>query len=121
MHRTLGQILRGVLLLAALPAAGMAQGTGTITGKVTDRATRQPIGDAQLLVVGTSRGVRTNDQGEYRMIGVPAGTVRLRVLRLGLRGTARHVTLTSGQTVTADFALVADGDATRPGRHQRHR
>jgi TonB-dependent starch-binding outer membrane protein SusC len=106
MHRTLSRILGGVSLLAALPAAGLAQGTGTITGKVTDRASQQPIGDAQLLVVGTSRGVRTNDQGEYRMVGVPSGTVRLRVLRLGYEARMDTVTLTNGQTVTADFALV---------------
>jgi TonB-linked SusC/RagA family outer membrane protein len=84
-----------------------AQATGTITGRVTDRATQQPIGDAQILIVGTTRGARTTDSGQYRLVSVPAGSVRIRVIRLGYEAETRTLTVSGNETVTADFALGA--------------
>ena len=82
-----------------------AQATGTITGHVTDRSTQQPVGDAQVLIVGTTRGARTSDAGQYRLTAVPAGEVRVRVIRLGYEAETRTLTISGNETVTADFAL----------------
>ncbi|HEX7123163.1 MAG TPA: TonB-dependent receptor plug domain-containing protein, partial [Gemmatimonadaceae bacterium] len=101
MQRTFRLI--AVLSLVA-PAVGWAQ-TGIITGRVTDQATRAPIVDAQVIVVGTQRGARTGSDGSYRLTGVPVGTVRVRALRLGYEANLTTVTVAEGQTVTADFAL----------------
>jgi TonB-linked SusC/RagA family outer membrane protein len=93
-------------LVVLLPVAGHAQGTGVIAGRVTDRATQQPIADAQIVIVGTTRGTRTNETGQYRLAGVEPGAVRLRVLRLGYEARIDTVQLAAGQPATADFALV---------------
>lgn len=88
--------------LAALPAA--AQQTGAIVGRVTDRGSGTPIADANIVIVGTNRGSRTNDQGQYRIAGLSAGTYSVRVIRLGYLAATRPVTVTSGDA-TADFQL----------------
>ena len=83
MKRTLRRILVVAAVLTTPMAAAAAQATATITGRVTDKATQQPIADAQVLIVGSTRGARTSDAGQYRLAAVNAGTIRLRVIRLG--------------------------------------
>jgi hypothetical protein len=97
--------LFAVLALAA-PGVGLAQ-NGTITGRVTDRATGLPLQDAQVIVVGSQRGTRTDDAGQYRLTNVPEGTRIIRALRLGFEAGLDTVVVTSGGTATADFAMVA--------------
>src|SRR5881628_2577749 len=57
--------------------------TTTIRGRVTARDISQPIASAQVAVVGTRLGAITNNNGDYRISGVPAGTVTVRVTRIG--------------------------------------
>ncbi len=92
------------ILTLAVPIVASAQG-GTITGRVTDRTTGTPIQDAQVLVVGTQRGARTDDAGQYRITNVPEGPTRVRALRLGYEAGLTTVTVSSGGTATADFSL----------------
>ena len=105
MKRTLRRILVVAAVLTTPVAAAGAQATGTITGRVTDKATQQPIADAQVLIVGTTRGARTSDAGQYRLAAVNARTIRLRVIRLGYEAETRTVTLGASETQTVDFAL----------------
>jgi TonB-linked SusC/RagA family outer membrane protein len=96
--------LLAVLALAA-PLAASAQ-SGTVTGRVTDRTTGTPIPDAQVLIVGTQRGTRTDDAGQYRLVNIPQGTQRVRALRLGYEAGVSTVTVPAGGSVTADFTLL---------------
>jgi TonB-linked SusC/RagA family outer membrane protein len=92
------------VLALASPTIASAQG-GTVTGRVTDRTTGAPIRDAQILIVGTTRGTRSDDSGSYRLINVPQGTQRVRALRLGYEAGVATVTVPAGGTATADFTL----------------
>lgn len=83
----------------------LAQGTGTIKGVVTAASTGRPLDEVQLSITGTLRGARTNPRGEYTIAGVEAGTVQLRVQRLGFAAATRSVTVADNQTVTLDIAL----------------
>jgi TonB-linked SusC/RagA family outer membrane protein len=105
MKQTLRRILAAAVTVFVPVVGARAQATGTITGRVTDRATQQPIPDAQVLIIGTTRGARTTDAGQYRLASVPAGTVRLRVIRLGYEAETRSITLNGNESATADFAL----------------
>jgi hypothetical protein len=99
----------GVVVGAAAARAGaqQPQGLGAIAGRVTDRATGQPVESAQIRITGSTRGALTGDDGRYRIGGVPAGQVQLRAVRLGYTAGARTVTVTAGQTTTADFQMDA--------------
>jgi TonB-linked SusC/RagA family outer membrane protein len=96
-----------LLAVLALAVPLVTQAQGTVTGRVTDRTTGAPIVDAQVIVVGTQRGARSDDAGQYRIANVPAGTSRVRALRLGYEAALDTVTVTSGGTATADFSLQA--------------
>ena len=97
--------LFAVVALAS-PIVASAQ-SGTITGRVSDRNTGAPIPDAQVIVVGTQRGTRTDDAGQYRLTSIPQGSARVRALRLGYEASVTTVNVTSGGTATADFTLQA--------------
>ena len=46
--------------------------SGTLSGKIIDESTKEPILGASVEILGTPAGVKTNDQGEYQ-ITLPAG------------------------------------------------
>ena len=94
----------GALALAPMLASAQ-QTTGTITGRVIDRGTQQPVVGATVRVVGTTRGAQTTDQGTYRITGVPAGAVNVQALRIGYSSITRPLTLTASGTSTLDFTL----------------
>jgi TonB-linked SusC/RagA family outer membrane protein len=82
-----------------------AQGQGVITGRVTDQKTSTPIAEAQVFVVGTNVGARTDSEGRYTIRGVPNGAQQVRILRLGYQSTTKPVAVTSDAPATVDFAL----------------
>ncbi|MFZ4260984.1 SusC/RagA family TonB-linked outer membrane protein [Sphingobacterium sp. HJSM2_6] len=57
-------LLMVVVMICAVH--GFAQNK-TITGKVTDRETNQPIAGATILIVGTNYAAQTNQLGEYQL------------------------------------------------------
>jgi TonB-dependent starch-binding outer membrane protein SusC len=110
MRRIVGFVAT-LLVLALLPAISAAQGSGTITGRVIDQASQQPVVGARVLLVGTVRTAQTDQDGRYRITGVPAGTYQVSVRRVGFGLASQRVTVTDGATATAEFALATS--ATR--------
>lgn len=103
-HSSLSSACRAlvVLLASALPAAAQ---TGRITGQVTDAA-KQPLGGAQVMVVGTALGAETGNDGKYMVTGIPSGTYTVRVQRIGHKPTSTTgVSVASGAATRADFSL----------------
>ncbi len=92
------------LALVLFPAGLMAQ-SGTVSGTVVDQATQRPIQDAQIQVVGTQRGASTDQQGRYTIQGVPTGVAQLRARRIGYGVGNQQVTVGTGATAVANFAL----------------
>jgi TonB-linked SusC/RagA family outer membrane protein len=66
-----------------------------VTGAVVTEATNAPLAGATVTFAGTTRGVRTDPQGNFR-ITVPAGDARLRVSMVGYR--SRDIVVPAGQT-----------------------
>ena len=91
--------------LGALPA--LAQGTGTLVGTVTDRATSLPIAEARIAIPGTALESQTNSRGQYRISNVPVGRVLVGVYRLGYRATSDTARVTAGDSVTLNFQMSA--------------
>ncbi len=78
---------------------------GRVTVRVTDAATQQPVGQAQVQIVGTTLGGLTASEGRFTIRGVPTGTHQVRVLRVGYSEQKKQVTVTADQETTVDFAL----------------
>jgi TonB-linked SusC/RagA family outer membrane protein len=102
------RILARTAFLGTLAAGSIAAQTpqsGTITGRVTDAANGQPVAAAQVNIVGTNIGTQANTDGQFTLRGVNAGTVEIRVLRVGYAETKRTLTVAAGQTVTANVQM----------------
>ncbi|MBV6442058.1 MAG: SusC/RagA family TonB-linked outer membrane protein [Haliscomenobacteraceae bacterium CHB4] len=93
---TKGGLLAALLLL--LGSAALAQ--RTVTGKVTDAETGEPLIGATVSVVGTTRGSVTDIDGNYSVI-VPDGSTQLRFAYTGYKEEV--VELSSSNTV--DMAM----------------
>ncbi|HEV8365729.1 MAG TPA: TonB-dependent receptor [Gemmatimonadaceae bacterium] len=93
------------LVLAATPVLTLAQGTGTVRGRVTDAAANRGIGDVQVTVSGTRIGVMSGQDGAYTLTAVPAGSRTITARRLGFQLATQTVTVPASGTVTVDFAM----------------
>jgi outer membrane receptor protein involved in Fe transport len=86
----------------AAPAAGQ---TGTITGKVIDKGSGDPIIEAGVEVVGTGKTVRTDLDGVYS-VKVPPGTYELRFFAPLFGGQRiKNVTVKAGEVARVDTSM----------------
>src|SRR2546430_6719541 len=83
-----------------------AQQTGIVSGTVLAAESGAPLAGASVVIVGTARSVFTSDKGEYRL-SVAAGTHAVRARLIGYEPAEQRVNVSAGQTVTADFKLIA--------------
>jgi len=100
----------GALLALAtfvLPERSLAAQGASVEGTITDAASLAPIADAEVTVEGTRLQGVTNVRGFYRITNIPAGTVTLRVRRIGYKTLSTAVTLADAQTFTGNYALSA--------------
>lgn len=93
------------LALALLPTLASAQQTGTVSGRVVDQSTQQPLAGVQIFVEGTQRGSLTNQDGRFLIPNVPAGPQQVRASLIGYNRGLETVDVPAGGTATADFAL----------------
>ena len=76
-------------LLLALALVG-ADSTATVRGIVV-QADGKPVGYANVIVVGTRRGVQCGDDGRFEIRSVPLGPQTLRVLPTGFMALSRAI------------------------------
>src|SRR2546423_1413267 len=97
-----------VVAVALLPLrTALAQGTGTLRGTVVDSTTQQPVGGAQVQLVGTNRATFTDASGVYRFTGVASGAATVRVQKIGFAQQTATTTVSDGATAAADVLLRA--------------
>jgi len=97
-------------------APPLAAQNGTITGRITDTESGQPLDGAQVQVVGggESTGALANADGVYR-IQLPAGTYSVVVEFLGfVTGRQDGVSVRPGGTTTVNMALTSTALALDP-------
>lgn len=94
-----------VILTVCLPVAEARAQGGTVTGRVVDATTLQPLSGASVVVVGTQQGVLTSGDGTYQLTNVAAGAQQIRASVIGYAPQDRSVNISAGGTATADFSL----------------
>ena len=81
---------------------------GKISGIVTAEATKQPLANAKVTIVGTSTTTTTNDSGYYVMTNIDPGGYDVQVELTGFQSkTVQATTVFAGLTTTINFALEA--------------
>src|SRR4051812_41901278 len=98
-----------VSLLSCLVAAplALAQGAGTVTGRVFNPATGEYVRNAEVSVQGGSATAITEVGGYYTLTNVPAGDAILSVRYTGYDLATAKVNVTPGGTATADVNLTS--------------
>ncbi len=102
----LSRVLAGVVLFVLGAAPVWAQ-TGTITGRVTNQATQEPLWNATVSIKGSGITGATDRDGFYRLVNVPAGTQTVVASYTGLETKESAVEVTAGVSATQEFALTA--------------
>lgn len=98
-------------LLFPASAAAQAVATGMIEGRVIHAAAGNNLKQVRVVVDGTALETFTNDAGEYRLTGVPAGEVTVRASVAGLGQQSARVRVAAGQLTRQEFDL-GSRDAT---------
>ena len=88
-------------------ADGIQVATGTVEGRVAASSTGSFLEHAQLRVESMATEAITDSGGFYRISGVPAGTIHLKVTYTGYTAQAVELTVVAGQTAVRDFALAS--------------
>jgi len=94
-------------LVLVVPSLGAQQG-GTVTGRVTDASTLEPIAAVQVFIAALDLGGLTQQNGRYLLQNVPAGTHTLSVSRIGYRTVEAQITIGGGATVEQNFAVTEE-------------
>src|SRR5689334_4878054 len=105
MRRSFLSFITLTALALALAPRATAQGTvGTVSGTIRERGSERPLAGVQVRVVGTQRAALSDATGNYRIAGVPVGTIQLSAQQIGYAPQARSVTIAATGT-TVDFTL----------------
>ena len=105
-----------VAMIAAafvLPASLLAQGTGTIRGRVVD-STGAPVNRATVSVEATGLRAASDERGDFVLGKVPAGRWVVTVRRVGVRTLSAPVTVVAGSETRQDFTVGEIGAVLAP-------
>lgn len=97
--------LAGLGLAMALGAVPLTAQQGAITGQVVDATTLEGLEGVQVFIPGSDIGGLTDEDGSFRLTGVPAGTQTVRTRLIGYRQNTRRVEVRADETVNLTFEL----------------
>lgn len=110
------------LLLYVAPLVVFAQ-SGSITGKIFDAETKQPLAGANVMIVNTTFGTATNNQGSFLISGVSPGEYKLQASFIGFKSQEHTITIVPEDTQFVNLFLepvtlkgleiVVSGDGSR--------
>ncbi|MBS1517907.1 MAG: TonB-dependent receptor [Bacteroidetes bacterium] len=82
--KTFNSISAALILLMMFSISGFSQDrSGSISGKVIDAETQNPLEDARVEIVGTELRTGTDKNGEFSFTGLEVSTYRIRVSYVG--------------------------------------
>ncbi len=96
-------VLIGLLLSA--PAIAAQEGTGRVRGTITEAQGATSLPSATVTITGTNLRTATDADGRFTISGVPAGSHRVRVTRLGFLPAEGTVTVQAGEDAVIDLAM----------------
>jgi outer membrane receptor for ferrienterochelin and colicin len=93
---------------SALRADDSLETTGTLSGRVLDKITREPVIGAHVVLVATRQGTATDMDGKFSLDQLPPGSYSLQVSALGyLPAVADEITVMPSRTGRVEVLLEA--------------
>jgi len=103
-----GPALWGLVALAALSPSALAQGTGSVLGRISSEAGKAGLPNAVVSITGTGLSVLSGDEGWYVLTGIPAGDHEITVELPGFAAARQAIDVGPGDAVVMDFQLGPD-------------
>jgi hypothetical protein len=96
-----------IIIVSSLFFETTAQGiSGSISGKVFDASTKQPITGVNIFLVGTTIGAASDVDGNYKIENIPVGNYQIRATSIGYDAiTKTDVIVNSARPAMIDFQL----------------
>ncbi|HUQ48385.1 MAG TPA: SusC/RagA family TonB-linked outer membrane protein [Gemmatimonadaceae bacterium] len=104
LRRVLGLL---AFALLAPPSLVLAQGAGTIRGRITDATNGTPLVGVQVRIENSKIGTLSGTDGNYTITGAPTGPQFITTRRVGYSPERRAVTISASAGATQNFALHA--------------
>ncbi len=101
--RHIAAVVIGTVLLSIISLAG---NTGKIAGRVTDKASGEPLINATVILKSLKTGAVSDMNGDYFILNVPPGTYTMTVSMLGFKTVnSSNVSVIVDRTTTRNFPL----------------
>ncbi len=103
------------VILLALPTVGAGQdGRGIITGRVVDATSVTVVAGADVVLVGTGRGVTTDEFGAFEFAGLTPGDYAIEVRHPGYVQHTANVSVDADERIEVRFSLGIDAIPLEP-------
>lgn len=102
---TVGPAAALIILLASTGAFAQSIPVVTLTGRITDAETGEPLPGANVFIAGSLRGTSTGLDGTYALDRIPVGALRLYVSMIGYEPAFRDMLLRTESVRTFNFEL----------------
>lgn len=96
------------LLLVIFSNLSFSQNNGTVSGKVTNKQTNEVLPGATVSIKGTAKSAVTNNEGNFIIKKLKPGKIILEISYVGYETVDTAVTITDGETTTANMGLNQD-------------
>ena len=93
------------IMSVLLSPAILAQGTGSLKGKVLDKATNEALGGANIIIQGTTLGAAADLDGNFVIRNIPAGNHKIIVSYIGYNSDSTEINLVANRTIEQEFYL----------------
>ena len=77
----------------------------TIKGSVIDYETKEKLMGAAVVIVGTTKGTATDENGEFELTGIKPGEYTLKVEFIGYESQEKSITVGSASPINVDFEI----------------
>ena len=80
-------------LLLLFSTFSYAQQKGSLSGKVIDKTTGEPLINAEVIIKETGKGTTTNEKGFYSLPSLPKGSYTIGYYYLGYQSVSKKITI----------------------------
>ncbi len=91
-----------IILLSCLPARAQRS---AVIGTVTDAATGEPVGFAQILLEEINRSATADETGRFELFFIPSGSYTLKAYRIGYQSLIRSVRVSEADTMRIQLTM----------------